>query len=313
MLSFALRRIGVGLVLTLVMTFITFWLLSFSFESIVSSRLGQAATPESIAAVKVQLGFDRPLMVQYGEWLWNVLHGDFGVSLFTQEPVSGAVFARLGVTLSVVLPALIISTLSAVVLGVFAASRAGAADKITQGIMLVGHFVPGLLVAIALVVVFAVNLGWLPATGFTPFSEDPGLWLASVVIPVTVLSIGGAANIASQVRGSMIDELRKDYVRTLRTRGIPTNSIILRHALRNSAGPALTVFSLEFLAMFGSALIIEQVFALPGFGTFSFNSALIGDIPVIMGLAVFGTLMTITVNLLADLGIGWLNPKARVY
>lgn len=313
MILFALRRIAVGLVLTILMTLITYWLLSFSFQNIVANQLGQGATPESTAMLSSEMGFDRPLIQQYLDWLLGVLRGDFGVSLFTKEPVAQAVIARLGVTLSVVVPALLISTIVAVVLGVFAASRAGVADKITQGVMLVGYLVPGLLVAILLVVIFAVTLGWLPATGFTPFAEDPGRWLASVVIPVTVLSIGGSANIASQVRGAMVDELRKDYVRTLRTRGIPTRSIVLRHAFRNAAGPALTVFSLEFLAMFGMALIIEQVFALPGFGTYSFNSALTGDIPVIMGLAVFGTMLTIVVNLLADLGNGWLNPKARVY
>lgn len=313
MILFALRRIAVGLVLTILMTLITYWLLSFSFDNIVANQLGQAANPATIAELSADMGFDRPLLEQYLGWLLGVFRGDFGVSLFTKEPVAAAVIARLTVTLSVVVPALLISTVVAVVLGVFAASRAGVADKVTQGVMLVGYLVPGLLVAILLVVIFAVNLGWLPATGFTPFAEDPGKWLASVIIPVTVLSIGGSANIASQVRGAMVDELRKDYVRTLRSRGIPTSSIVLRHAFRNAAGPALTVFSLEFLAMFGMALIIEQVFALPGFGTYSFNSALIGDVPVIMGLAVFGTMLTIIVNLLADLGNGWLNPKARVY
>jgi peptide/nickel transport system permease protein len=111
----------------------------------------------------------------------------------------------------------------------------------------------------------------------------------------------------------MIDELRKDYVRTLRTRGVATSSVVLRHALRNSAGPALTVLSLEFIQMLGGALIIENVFVLPGFGTYSFNAALQGDIPVILGVTVFGVLLVVAVNLVTDIANGWLNPKARIY
>jgi peptide/nickel transport system permease protein len=116
----------------------------------------------------------------------------------------------------------------------------------------------------------------------------------------------------AQVRGRMIDELRKDYVRTLRTRGISSNAIIVKHALRNAGSPALTVMSLEFIQMFGAALIIENVFALPGYGSFAFNASLQGDIPVILGITAFGVLLVIVVNLITDLANGWLNPKARV-
>jgi peptide/nickel transport system permease protein len=155
-------------------------------------------------------------------------------------------------------------------------------------------------------------LGWLPATGYTPLSEDPVAWAKSITIPVIALIIGGIANMAAQVRGAMIDELNKDYVRTLRTRGIGTRSIVLKHVLRNAAGPALTTLSLEFLTMLGGALIIENVFALPGYGVFAFNSSLQADIPVIMGITLFTVLLVVLVNLITDLLNGWLNPKARV-
>jgi peptide/nickel transport system permease protein len=153
----------------------------------------------------------------------------------------------------------------------------------------------------------------LPATGFTTLGTDPAGWVRSITIPVVVLVIGGVANMAAQVRGRMIDELRRDYVRTLRTRGVSTTSIVVRHALRNAGGPALTVLSLEFIQMFGSALIIENVFALPGYGSYAFNASLQGDIPVIMGITVFGVLLVTVVNLGTDLANGWLNPKARLH
>ncbi|WP_258803644.1 ABC transporter permease [Pseudarthrobacter sp. NS4] len=313
MTTYILRRLGTGLLLAMLVTLITFFLLSLSFDAVVRARLGSVATPESVAAMTAELGFDRPVLVQYFEWLGGVLRGDFGTSLFTSEPVGPAVASRLAVTLSIVLVALAITVLISVTLGVVAATRGGLVDRLAQAASLVGYIIPGLLIAIVLVVVFAINLRMLPATGYTPFDVNPGRWAATITIPVIVLVIGGAANITAQVRGTMIDELRKDYVRTLRTRGISTRSIVLKHALRNAAGPALTVLSFEFIAMLGGALIIEKVFALPGFGTFAFNSSLQGDITVIMGITLFSVLLVVCINLLVDLVNGWLNPKARIF
>lgn len=313
MLLFTLRRVLFGLVLFIIVSFTTMWLLSFSFDSIIGSKLGSAANTESIAVMKADLGLDRAVPVLYFEWFTQILQGDFGQSFFTGQPVIEAIPSRLAVTLSVVGPTMIISGIIAVILGTLAATRGGWIDKAAQGLMLTGYLIPNLLIAIVLVVVFAVNLGWLPATGYTPFGEDPSKWLQSITLPVIAMSFGGAANMANQVRGTMIDELRKDYVRTLRTRGVPLRSIVVRHALRNAAGPALTVFGLTFITIFGAALFIEQVFALPGFGIYSFNVALQGDFPVLMGLTAWGVLLTIGVNLMIDVANGWLNPKARQY
>jgi peptide/nickel transport system permease protein len=313
MLLYVLRRIATSVVLVLLVTMITFWLLSFSFDGVAANILGPAATAEAVEGVKAQLGLDRPVAVQYFDWLGGVLQGDFGVSYFTSEPVTRAVGSRLSVTLSLVLVALAISVLVSVVLGVLAASRAGAVDRASQALSLTGHLFPNLLIAIVLVVVFALTLGWFPATGYTPLSESPARWAASITLPVIVLVINGVANMAAQVRGTMIGELQKDYVRTLRSRGVPTRSVVYRHALRNAASPALVVLSLEFLAMFGGALIIENVFALPGFGSFAFSSALQGDVPVILGVTVFSVLLVVSVNLVTDLVNGFLNPKARLF
>lgn len=313
MLGYIVRRVATAAVLAVLVTLITFWLLSFSFDGVVANILGPASSPEAVLAYKQQLGLDRPLLVQYLDWLWGVLRGDFGVSYFTSEPVVRAVSTRLGVTLSIVLVALTLSAVVSIALGTLAASRAGVLDKLSQAVSLTGLLFPNLLIAIALVLVLAINLKLLPATGFTPFTESPARWLATITIPVIVLVINGVANMSAQVRGTMIGELQKDYVRTLRSRGIGGRSVIFKHALRNAAAPALVVLSLEFIAMFGGALIIENVFALPGFGSFAFNSSIQGDIPVIMGITVFGVALVVGVNLLTDLVNGWLNPKARVF
>ncbi|MFE2422073.1 ABC transporter permease [Streptomyces hokutonensis] len=311
MTVYVLRRLTAGLVLAVLVTMITFLLLSTSFDDVASSILGSGATPKQIAAQKALMGLNRPLFTQYLDWLSHAVRGDLGASYFTSEPVRSAITARLGVTLSIVVVALLATSVISVALGVAAAARGGGVDRFAQGAAMIGYLVPSLLVAIALVYVLAIKLHVFPATGYTDFSESPARWAGSIAIPVVALMMGGVAGLTSQIRGAMIGELRKDYVRTLRTRGIPTRSIVLRHALRNAAGPALTVLSLEFIQMLGGALIIEQIFALPGFGQYAFNASLQGDVPIIMGISLFGVLLVVVVNLVVDLLGGWLNPKAR--
>lgn len=313
MISYIVRRLTSGIVLAILVTLVTFLLLSTSFEDVARAIVGPSGTPETVAALITAEGWDRPALQQYGEWVWGVIRGDFGTSLFTSLPVGPSVIQRLLVTLSVIVPALLLTVVISTVLGVWSAARGGAVDRVAQVLSMVGYILPGLLLAILLVYVFAVQLKWLPATGFTPFVNDPAAWARSITIPVIVLTIGGIANMTAQVRGRMIDELRKDYVRTLRTRGVPIRSIVFGHALRNAASPALTVMSLEFIQMFGAALIIENVFALPGYGSFAFNASLQGDIPVILGITAFGVVLVTVVNLATDLGNGALNPKARIH
>src|SRR5215213_3973965 len=194
------RRVAAGLVLAILVTFITFLLLSFSFDGVVRSILGSSATDETVAALRASLGMDQPVVIQYLDWLIGVFRGDFGTSYFTSEPVGPAVVQRLSVTLSVVLVALAITVVLSVTLGVVSAVRGGAIDKFAQGVSLFGLVFPSLLLAIVLVVVFAINLRWLPATGFTPFAENPAKWAATVTIPIIVLVIAGTANMAAQVR-----------------------------------------------------------------------------------------------------------------
>jgi peptide/nickel transport system permease protein len=313
MFSYILRRFGAGFILAILVTFITFLLLATSFEDVARAILGPSASPETIAALIASRGWDRPVLVQYLEWLFSALRGDFGTSVFTSLPVAPSVVQRLLVTLSIIIPALLITAVISIALGVWSAARGGVIDRFAQGLSMIGYILPGLLLAILLVYVFAVQLKLLPATGFTPLATDPAAWARSITIPVIVLTIGGVANMTAQVRGRMIDELRKDYVRTLRTRGVSTRAIVFTHALRNAGSPALTVMSLEFIQMFGAALIIENVFALPGFGSFAFNASLQGDIPVILGITAFGVALVTVVNLATDLGNGALNPKARIH
>ncbi|WP_205857415.1 ABC transporter permease, partial [Phytoactinopolyspora endophytica] len=189
MTLYIVRRLAAGLVLALVILLIVFLLISSSFEDTARTMLGQGATPESTAALVEARGWDRPIMVQYVEWIGHAVQGDLGQSAFTSLPVRSAVVERLAVTLSLIVPALLITAILSVLLGVWAASHGGVIDRIAQGISLVGHILPGLLLAIGLVVLFGVQLGWLPATGYVRFGDDALGWLRSITIPVIVLVI----------------------------------------------------------------------------------------------------------------------------
>ncbi|MDN4480458.1 ABC transporter permease [Demequina muriae] len=312
MLIFILKRFGSGLVLIFIVTAMTFFLTHAASVPVAINLAGPNATAEQIATINAQLGLDRPIMEQYTSWMSGVFQGEFGRSYFSSEPVGEAMASRLPATLSVVVLAMLITLVVSVILGVLAASRRGFVDRIIQAISTISYVFPAIILGIVMVFIFAINLQWFPAVGYTPFSESPSEWLSSIILPATVLSVGGIASLSSQIRGSMIDELGKDYIRTLRSRGVSERSILLRHALRNASGPAFTTFSLLFISLFGAALFVEKIFALPGYGSYGYAATIQGDLPVMLGLTLFSVILVVVVNLTVDLVSGWLNPKARV-
>jgi peptide/nickel transport system permease protein len=196
-------------------------------------------------------------------------------------------------------------------LGVWAGVRRGAVDRFVQILGVVGYALPGFLVTLVIVLVFAVRLGWFPAIGYTAFTESPTGWLSTITLPVLSLSVASVAGVSQQVRGAVIDVLRQDYVRTLRARGLPSSRIVFRHVLRNASAPALSVLGMQFVGLLGGAVIVEQIFGLPGIGSMTVTYTTRGDIPVIMALVMLTVVGVVLVNLLVDILIGWLNPKAR--
>lgn len=312
MVSYVLRRLADGVVLIFVVAGVTFLLAFSGSRSVARTILGENATAEQIAAKNHELGLDQPLLAQFGDWLANAVKGNFGASWFTQQPVMEAVADRFPVTLSMVMVAIILVALISVLLGVAAAVRGGALDRAIQVLSIVGFSLPNYWVALMTVLAFAVSLRWLPATGFVRLGDSPAGWARSLVLPVFSLVFGGIANASQQVRGAVIDVLRQDFVRTLRSRGLSGSSVLLRHALRNAAGPALMVLSLQFVGLLGGAVVIERVFAIPGMGTLTVDAALQGDTPVLMGVVVSLVVMVVIVNLVIDIISGWVNPKVRM-
>lgn len=312
MLQFILRRLLSGVILVAVITTVAFTLLYLGGGDIARRILGQNASDELVAKKAAELGLDSPLLVQYGEWLLGAVTGDFGRSWFTGQLVMSGVTARLGVTLTIVLGATLLSAIIAVVIGVLAAVRGGWIDRTVQFFAVLGFAIPGFLVALGLVLLFAIELRLFKATGFTPFGESPQGWIASITLPIIALAIGTTTAVAQQVRGAVADALQRDYVRTLRSRGLGERRIVLKHVLRNAGGPALAVLAVQFIGLLGGAVIVEQIFALPGIGQLAVQSTGAGDIPIVMGLVVVTAVIVVIVNLLIDLAQAALNPKVRL-
>jgi len=305
------KRLVRSLAVFIVVTFAVFSLMYGNGTGIAHAVLGLNATPEAIQAEVVKLGLDQPLLVQYWDLLSGLAHGDLGNSFYTSEPVSSALANRVPVTLALVILTLLLTAVISVILGVTAAVKGGWVDRVLQFISVLGTAVPAFIIAIALVFTFAIYWRLFPATGYVSPNVSPSGWLASISLPVLALLIGAVAGAAAQFRTAVLDQLGRDYVRTLRARGIPEREIIFRNVLRNAAPPGLTALSLTVFGLLGGAVFIEQVFALPGMGQMANMAAQISDVPLVMGTVLVVVVIVLVVNFAGDLAITLLNPKAR--
>ena len=312
MLRFTLRRLLHGVILLFVVSSLGYLLMNLGAGDIARQILGASASQETVDQKTAELGLDQPLVTRYLDWVTGAVTGDFGVSWFTNQPVVAAITSRLAVTLSLVIGTTLITALLGTALGVWAARKRGTADRLVQVVSVLGFAIPGFLIAIFLVNVFALNLGWFRPTGYVQLSDSFSGWVQSVTLPIIALAIGAIAAIAAQVRGAVIDTMRQDWVRTLRSRGLSENRVLYKHVLRNAGGPALAVLAVQFIGLLGGAVIVEQVFAIPGLGPVATASTAQGDIPLVMGLVVVTAALVVVVNVVIEILHGFLNPKARI-
>lgn len=305
------RRLLRSVPMLFVVSLLTFVLVSLSPGDPAVTVLGTNATAAQYAAVRRQLGLNLPLWSQYWHWLVGALQGHLGNSLFSSQSVTSILGARLIVTLTLVILATAVSAVVGVGLGVLSSLRSRAVARTTDVVSMLGFAIPNFWLGLILILVFAVKLRLLPATGWIPFSSSPAGWLRSLVLPVVTLAAGGATGIAKQTRDSMSDQLSQEYILALRATGISERSIIFRHALRNAAIPVVTVIGLFFVGMLGGAVLIEQIFTLPGLGSEAVTATSSHDLPVIQGVALCFAIIVVIVNLIIEVAYGWLNPKAR--
>jgi peptide/nickel transport system permease protein len=312
MIRLILRRVLLGVPLVLIVATVAFFLVQLTPGSPAAAVLGTQATPEAIVRFEESLGLSRPVFVQYAEYMGHLLTLNLGESWLTGEPVRDLLASRLPVTVSLAVLATLVAMTLGIAVGTGAAVRGGWVDRVLTGGSGIGLAVPNFWLASILVLVFSLGLGLVPATGYVPFATDPSQWLNHLILPVATLAIAMVASFARQTRTSMLEQLSSDYVRTLRGVGTPARSIIWRHTLRNAAAPVLNTAGLQFVGVLGGAIVIEQVFALPGLGRAIVQSASSRDLPVLLGAVVVSAIVVLIVNILVDVAVAVLNPRARI-
>lgn len=274
--------------------------------------LGGNATQVQIDALRGELGLDRSGPEQYWSWLSGLFYGDLGTSLYTRASVTDLVQAALPVTLSLAVGGLLIGVVLGVGLGIVAAMTAGSrADRGLIMLSTAGQAAPSFFVGMLVIYVFAVQLGWFPATGYTPLTESPGEWLRSLVLPSFALGLGVAAALSRQARSSMIVALQRDYTRTALSKGLSRRRVVLKHAARNAASPVVTSVSFQVAQLLGGAIVVERLFAMPGLGSLTVDAVLRYDPGIIQAVVLFAVVVVVLVNLLVDVSYAWLNPKVR--
>jgi ABC-type dipeptide/oligopeptide/nickel transport system permease component len=303
-LRFLVRRILLTIPVLLGVATLVFSLIHLIPGDPVQSMLGDGAPQESINELRSKLGLDRPLYVQYFSFLNGVAHGNLGTSLRTSESVTGAIADRLPATFELAAAAMLVAVVIAIPLGVIAAAGAGSfVDHVATTLALVGISMPNFWLGPLLAIVFAVELGWLPVSGRGT--------LAQLVLPALTLGAPLAAVLARTTRASVIDELRELYVIAARARGVSRARAVLKHALRNSLIPIVTVLGLQLGAVLTGAVITETIFAWPGVGRLLIQSIGFRDYPLVQGCILLIALTYVSMNLLTDLAYGLLDPRIR--
>ncbi len=311
--SFVVRRVAAIVPLLLIITFAVYaFVLIIPGDPARTLAGGTHATPAEVARIRHQLHLDQPLLAQYWHWLTHVLRGDLGTSLFQHQSVAAGIAQRLPLTLSLALGAFALSILVGLPLGILAGIRPGSVtDRSATVGASIGIAMPDFWVAIVLVVLFAVKAHLLPDIGYVGLTTDPLQWFRHLLLPWIALGLAGAATLARQVRGALIDALDQDYVRTARAMGVPERKVIGRLALKNALTPAMTVLGIQFAYLLGGTVIIEQIFSIPGLGGYILQAIDAKDLPVIQGTVLLIAVVFVVVNLLVDIAYGVLNPKVR--
>jgi peptide/nickel transport system permease protein len=305
------KRLVLAVPLLFVVSAVSFLLVSLTPGDPARQILGIEATPANVSALRKSFGLDSSLPQQYWRWVREAVHGDLGNSLYSGQGVLPEIRDRLPVTLSLVVGSLLISSAIGIWLGIASAVRGGITGRLVDALSLIGFALPAFWIAAELVRVFAVNLRWLPATGYVALQDSPTEWLRSLIFPISALTVAGVAAIAKQTREAMLDVLGREYIRMARASGLGYRSIVWRHALKNASLPVLTVVGVQMVGMLSGTVLIETIFSLPGLGSLAVNAVLQHDLPVVQGLAVVFTLMVVVINAFVDLCYTWLNPQVK--
>lgn len=312
MFAYAIRRILATIPVILIVALFVFSLLYIAPGDPAAIIAGDQATPADVERIRASLGLDRPFVVRFGDWLWHIMHGDLGTSIFTNLPVTHMIAQRIEPTMSLMALTLILSLSLAIPMGVVAAWKHGTwIDRLVMMTAVFGFSTPVFVVGYVLAYIFALQLDWLPVQGFTSITQ--GLWpfLRNLILPSVALGLIYMALIARITRATMLDVLSQDYVRTAKAKGVSQRGILFLHALKNAAVPIVTIVGIGFAALIGGAVVTESVFAIPGLGRLTVDAILRRDYPVIQGVVLLFSFMYVIVNLGVDLLYTLFDPRIR--
>lgn len=312
MLSYILRRILISIPTLLLVSIFVFMLQKLLPGDPVLVLAGEERNPEIIAYLREQYRLNDPLIVQYFHWLGNVLRGDLGMSLRTQQPVLSLIADKLPVTIQLAVMAMIFAFLIGIPAGILSAVKKGTLiDYIANIVALSGLSIPNFWLGIMMILLVSVNLGWLPASGYEPLWRDPMRSMQTMIMPAFVLGTALAATLMRHTRSAMLGVLQSDYVRTARAKGLREKVVIIKHAFRNAVLPIVTLSALLFGELLAGAVLTEQIFTIPGFGKLIVDAVFNRDYAVVQGVVLCTAVGFIAMNLIADVLYVLLNPRMR--
>jgi peptide/nickel transport system permease protein len=313
MLRFLIRRILFGVLVLWIVTTGVFTLFFATSKDPAARFAGKSATPQTLELVRHRLGLDDPLPVQYWHFLTRLFKGDLGYSFTTQSPVTGMIKDALPASLSLIFGAAVLWMLVGLVSGVISATRARTLlDRGITGAVLIGISMPAFIVGLTLSYVMAVKLQIFPQTGFVPLQQDPLQWFQHLVLPWVTLALLQSAIYTRLTRGSLLDVLGEDYIRTARAKGLPERRVIYRHGLRSALTPVITQFGVDVGVLIGGTLVTESVFGLQGIGQLTVRSLTNGDLPVIMAVVLIAAFFVVIANIIVDIAYSFLDPRVRL-
>jgi peptide/nickel transport system permease protein len=273
---------------------------------------GDTATLEDIARIREKLGLDQPFYVQFGTWVWNLLHGDLGISIFTNLPVMTLIKQRIEPTVALTISTLLVTIPIAIPLGVIAAWKAGTwIDRVVMVFAVAGFSIPGFVLAYILIFTFSIGLDLLPVQGYTSIKDGFGAFASHMVLPSLTLGLFYAALVARITRASMLDVLSQDYVRTAQAKGLSNREVLIGHALKNAAVPIATIIGIGIALLISGVVITETVFAIPGIGRLVVDAILRRDYPIIQGVILMFSAWYVLVNLAVDISYTLFDPRIR--
>jgi peptide/nickel transport system permease protein len=312
MFAYIVRRILATIPVMAVVAVFVFALLHLSPGDPAAIIAGDTATEADIIGIRAKLGLDQPIWVQFGTWVWGLLHGDLGISIFTNLPVSKLVQQRVEPTIALTISTLIVSVAAAIPMGVLAAWRAGSwIDRVVMVFAVLGFSVPVFVLAYLLIYVFAIWLDLLPVQGYVSITQGFWPFLSRIILPSLALGMIYAALIARITRASMLDVLAQDYIRTAQAKGLASQQVLIGHALKNAAVPIVTIIGIGVALLISGVVVTETVFAIPGLGRLTVDAILRRDYPIIQGVILIFSAAYVVVNLLVDLSYTLLDPRIR--